>query len=108
MLDVHRLLPVHPVTISYQHRDWCTGCLSTTHTREDFGTVALDRHAPPSAVTALAAPELRVERIDIDIETGRHPVKRDHQRLSVRLACAQKSQHSQGIVYEEIAHSRRG
>src|SRR5262249_32130189 len=104
---MHRLLPVHPVAISDQHRNWCARRLSTAYTGEDFGAVALDGHSAAAAVATLAAAELRVERIDVDIETSGHPVKRDHQRLSVRFAPAQKPQHSQGIVYEEFAHSRR-
>src|SRR5678816_717715 len=101
---MHRLLPVHPVAISDQHRDWCARCLSTAYTGEDLGPIALDGHSAPAAVAALPAPELRVDRIDVDIETRGHTVKCDHQRLPMRLARAQKPQHPQGIVYEEIAH----
>jgi hypothetical protein len=108
MLDVHGLLPIHPIAIADQHRDRRASRLSTTDAGNNFGAVTLDRHAAPTAVTTLSAPELRVERIDVDVEAGRHPVKCDEQRLPVRFASAQKSQHPQGIVYEEIAHSWRG
>ena len=40
-----------------------------------------------------------------DLETGRHAIERDHERLSVGFAGAEKSQHPKEIVYEEIAHS---
>ena len=105
-LDVHRLLPVHPVAIANEHRDWRAGRSAVADAGEDLGAVALDGHAPPTAVAALPASELRVQRIDIDVESGGHAVKRDDERLAVRFARAEKSQHSHGIVYEEIAHSR--
>ena len=73
--------------------------------RKNLGAVAFDGHPPATAVATLAAPELRVERVDIDVETGGHAIERDHERLSVGFAGAEKSQHSKEIVYEEIAHS---
>src|SRR5262245_11093784 len=104
---MHGLLPVHPIAIADQHCDRRARRLSATDAGKNFGPVTLDRHAAPATVTTLSAPELRVECIDVDVEAGRHPVKRDDQRLPVRFAGAQKPQHPQGIVYEEIAHSRR-
>ena len=50
---------------------------------DDLGAVALDLHPSAAAVAALAATELRVERVDIDLETGGHSVERHHERLAV-------------------------
>src|SRR4029079_10720356 len=76
---VHRLLPVHPVAVSDQQRDRCTGGDSVSHTAEEFGAVAFDRHAPPAAVAALTTTELGVERVDVECETSGHAVEGDDQ-----------------------------
>ena len=102
-LDVHRLLPVHPVAVADQQRDGRAGGAAVADAGKDLGAVAFDRHPPAAAVAALAAAELRVERIDVEVEAGGHPVERDDERLAVRLAGAEKSQHRGEIVYEEIA-----
>ena len=50
---------------------------------QDLGAIALNRHPPAAAVAALAAPELCVERVDVEFETGGHTVERDDERLAV-------------------------
>ena len=98
-LDVHRLLPVHPVAIANEQRDRRAGRTAVADAGDDLGAVAFDLHPPPAAVAALAAAELRVERVDVDLETGGHAVERHHERLAVRLARGEKSQHSNSILY---------
>jgi len=99
-LDVHRLLPVHPVTIANQKRDRRTGRDAVTHSREHLGAIAFDLHATAASVAALATAELQVQRVDIELEAGGHAVNGDDQRLAVRLARGQKSKHSSVILYE--------
>ena len=99
-LDVHRLLPVHPVAIADQQRDRRAGGDAVADAGEDLGAVAFDLHAAAAAVAALAAAELSVERVDIELEARGHAVHGDDQRLAVRLASGQKSQHSSVILYD--------
>ena len=60
---------------------------------EDFGAVAFDLHAAAAAVAALAAAQLRVERVDVELQARGHAVDGDDERLPVRLAGGEKSQH---------------
>src|SRR5437764_823804 len=106
-LHIHRLLPVHPVAIANQHGDGRAGSATVTDAGKNLRAVAFDRHPPATAVAGLAAPQLRVERVDIDVEPRRHAVQRDDERLAVRFTSAEKPQHSEEIVYEEIATSGR-
>ena len=50
---------------------------------ENLGAVAFDLHPPAAAVPALTAAQLRIERIDVDLEAGGHAVQRHHQRLAM-------------------------
>src|SRR4029079_17601276 len=104
--DVHRLLPVHPVAIANQQRDRRAGRHAMPNTREHLGAVAFDLHPSSTAVTALEARELRVQRVDIDFEAGGQAIERHDQRLAVRLAGSQKPQHLRSILYEGSAYFR--
>ncbi len=106
-LDVHRLLPVHPVAIANEQGDGCAGGDAVAHAGEDLGAVAFDLHAPAAAVAALATTELQVERVDIELKARGHAVDRDDERLAVRLARGQKSEHSFVILYDPPSPSGR-
>ena len=64
-------------------RGYCAGRPAVPHTREHFHLVAFNGHSPAASVAALPPPQLRVERVEIDVETGRHTVDRDDERLTV-------------------------
>ena len=82
-LDVHRLLPVDPVAVANDKRDRRAGREAVPNAGEHFDVVAFNGHSPAAPVAALSPPELRVERVDIDVETRRHAVDRDDERLTV-------------------------
>src|SRR5262245_29803825 len=98
--DVHRLLPVHPVAIVDQHRDGCTGREAVAHAREDLGAIAFNLHTSAAPISTLTPAELQVERVDIELKTRGHPIDGHDQRLAMRFARGQKSQHSFVILYE--------
>ena len=56
--------------------------------------VGFDRHPAAAAVAALAPAELGGERVEVDREAGGHAFEDRDERLAVRLAGSQKSQHS--------------
>ena len=60
---------------------------------EDLRAVAFDGHPPSAAVAALPPPELLVERVDVELEARRHAVDGDDERLAVRFAGGEKSEH---------------
>ena len=113
-----RLAPVAPSGISFST---CIVCCQLTQSRlrmsiaigapvvrplrtpgQDLGAVAFDLHAPAAAVAALAAPQLPVEPVDVDLEAGRHAVDGDDERLAVRLAGAEKSEHSRSFYTKKL------
>ena len=47
----------------------------------------------PAAVPALSPPELFVERVDIELKVRGHAVHGDDERLAVRFAGREESQH---------------
>src|SRR5262245_20125409 len=93
-LDVHRLLPVHPVAIPDEERDRRASGHAMTNAAKDLRAVALDLHASATSVAALPPTQLRVERIDVEGQTGRHAVEGDDERLPMRLAGGEKPKHS--------------
>ena len=99
-LDVHRLLPVHPVAVANEQGDGGARRHAVPYAREDLRAVALDLHPPAAAVSTLATPELEIERVDVELKTCGHAVNGHDQGLAVRLARGQKSQHPLVILYE--------
>ena len=106
-LDVHRLLPVHPVAVANEQGDRRAGGDTVAYAGEDLGAIAFDLHPPAAAVAALTTSKLQVERVDIELKTRGHAVHRDDQRLAVRLARGQKSQHSLVILYDRPSSGLR-
>ena len=74
-------------------RDRRAGRPPVANAGEHFDLVAFDGHPPAAPVAALPPPQLRVERVDVDLETRRHAVDRDDERLAVRFTGGEKSQH---------------
>ena len=102
-LDVHRLLPIDPVAIADEHGDGCAGRPPVTDACDDFGAVTLDRHAAAASVAALPPAELRVQRIDVELKSRGHAVQGHDERLAMRLARSEKSEHSDKLYNEETA-----
>ena len=73
--------------------------------RDRLGPIGFDRHAAAAAVAALAAPQLGGDRFEIDRQTRRKAFENHHERLAVRLACCEKTQHCGFILSEVFAHS---
>src|SRR6185369_15305183 len=63
LLDVHGLLPVHPIAIANENRDRGASRPPLAHAGQDLRAVAFDLHAAAAAVAALAAFELAIERV---------------------------------------------
>src|SRR6185503_2314199 len=93
-LDVYRLLPVDPVAVANQQGDRRAGRPPVADTREDLCAVAFDGHSSSAAVAALPPAELLVERIDVELESRRHAVDGNDERLAVRFAGGEKPEHS--------------
>ena len=103
ILGVHRLLPVFPVLVADQQRDGRAECFACAHTRQNLGLVGFDRHAPAAAVSALTPLELFGDRVEVDVQSGRHAFENDDETLAVRLAGSEKTQHCLVILYEVSA-----
>src|SRR6266481_5870180 len=63
-----------------------------------LSAVRFDRHAAAAAVAGLAAAELRGDRGELDRQSCRHAFEDRDERLAVRLAGRQKSQHERLIL----------
>ena len=82
-LDVHRLLPVRPVLVFDQERDWRTGRATAPHAADNACAIGLDRHATAAAVAALTAPQILRDLIKIDDQAPRAR-RRESRRASAR------------------------
>ena len=103
--DGHRPLPVLPVAVGNHQRDRTASRHAVADAAERLRAIRFDRHAAAAPVAALAAAELRGDRVEVDREAGGHAFENHHERLPVRLAGGQKSQHDAFILSEKFAHS---
>ena len=101
----HRALPVLPVLVRDEQGDGAARRATAADARQDFGSIRLDRHPPAPAVAALAAPQLAGDGLRIDRHACRHPFENCHERLPMRFASGEKSQHPAAILYELSAAS---
>jgi hypothetical protein len=58
-----------------------------------YRPLALDLHASPAAVAALATLELVIQRVHIEAQAGRDAVDGDDETLAVRLTGRQEANH---------------
>jgi hypothetical protein len=65
--------------------------------------IALDRHAPPASVPELTSRQVSGEIFGGERKTGGDAVDDRDERLPVRFAGGQKTQHSRFILSEKIA-----
>src|SRR5262245_32311011 len=101
----HRFLPVFPILVWYQQRDWRAGGLAVPDAAQELRAVRLDRHAAPTAVTCLPSLELCGDRVKIDHQPRWNAFDDRDERLAVRFTRGQKSQHRAFILSEKSAHS---
>ena len=81
------------------------GGVPAADAREDLRAVGFDGHAAAAPVAALAAPQVRGDRVEIDRHAGRHAFEHRDERLPVRFAGSEKTQHTGRILYEISATS---
>ena len=62
--------------------------------------VALDAHASTTAVALLAAPELAIDELLINLDAGRNAGNYGDQRLSVGLSRSAEAKHKRSILQE--------
>src|SRR5438132_107938 len=84
--DGHRGLPVLPVAVGDLERDRAAERRAPANAGEDADLVALDLHAPATAVAALASREVRVDLALGERQAGRDAVDDGDQGLTVGLA----------------------
>ena len=83
---VHPLLPVGVVAVDYLERDRAAERTAVTDAAGDLGLVALDLHPPAAAVAELAAAEVAVDRLTVELEAGRQTFDDAGQTGAMRLA----------------------
>ena len=83
----HDVLPVLPVAIPDEHRDWGAQRLAGAHAGEPFDAIGLDLHPGAAAVAALAALQLGVHVGGGQRQAGRDPLEDTHEPSAVRFAC---------------------
>ena len=105
--DVHRVLPVVPILVADQEGDRAAERLAFAHAGEDLGAIRFDHHPSSASVSTLTAPQIRGDGIGIDREAGGKSFEYRDERLAMRLACGQKTQHRLVILHELSATSRR-
>ena len=98
--DVHGVLPVVPVLVADEEGDRAAERLAFAHAGEDLGAIRLDHHASSASVSTLTAPQIRGDGIGIDREAGGKSFEYRDERLAMRLACGQKTQHRLVILHE--------
>jgi len=103
----HRALPVVPVLVGDQKRNRPARREAAANASQGFRAIGLDCHPATSAVAALAAAQLGGDGREIDGKAGRDALENRDERLTVRLAGSEKSQHGRFILSEIIATSWR-
>ena len=106
-LDVHRALPVLPILVGDHQRDRRTGGEAVADAAQRLRPIGFDGHPAAAAVAALAPPQFGGDRVEIDRQTGRHAFEDGDERLAVRLAGSEKTQHRGLILSEVFAHPDR-
>ena len=91
--DRHGALPVLPVLVGNEQRDRRAGRHAVADAAQDLGAVGLDRHAAAAAVAELPPAQLRGDGREVEGQAGRNALEDRDERLSVRFAGGQKSQH---------------
>jgi hypothetical protein len=71
LADVHDILPIFKVLVLDDERDWRPERLTVANAREEVDFVALDLHAAAATIALLASPQLVIDLIGIDRESGR-------------------------------------
>src|SRR2546425_846026 len=88
--DGHRGLPVLPVAVGDLQGDRAAERRAPANAGEDADLVALDLHAPATAVAALASREVRVDLALGERQTGRDAVDDGDQGLTVGFASGEE------------------
>ena len=90
---VHPLLPVRVIAVRDQERDRAAERAPVTDARAHLDRVALDLHPPAAAVTELAARQLAVDPLAVELEPRGQPLDDGDEPGPVRLAggCKLKS-----------------
>src|SRR5882672_4481091 len=103
--DMHCPLPVFPVLVWNQQRDGCARRDAVANAAQRLGAIGLDRHATAAAVPALASAQLGRDSVEVHRQSGRNALENRDERLAVRLAGSEKSQHRCLILSEIFARS---
>ena len=106
--DGHRPLPVLPVLVGNQQRDRTAGRHAVPDAAQDLRAIGLDGHPPAAAVAGLAPAQLRGDRVEVDREARRHAFENGDERLAVRLAGGEKSQHRAFILSNSVETTSAG
>ncbi len=91
-LHLHHLAPVLPHAVLDEHGDRASQRLAVTDAPDDLGVILLDLLAPRATVSTLPATQVSSDVLFGNLQARRNSVKRDHKRLSVRLARREETQ----------------
>ena len=81
------------VAIRHLERDRAAERNALPHAAQNVDRIGLNPLPPAAAIAALPPPQLDVDRLKIDRDAGRKAVDERNQRLAVRFASGQITQH---------------
>ena len=79
----HALAPVLEVAVDDLQRDGAADRLIEAHAREDIDLVLLDLHAAAAAVALLAARQVFIDGLEVQLEAGRQSLEDSRQARAV-------------------------
>jgi len=92
----HDVLPVGPILVLDQIGDGAAQSLAVADAADDANAVGLDLHPLATAVATHATDQIRVDRVDIDGQTGGQSLEDAHQHGAVRFAGRHQTQDAKG------------
>src|SRR6185312_3656263 len=88
---IHDLLPILPIAVGNEHRDWGANRRASSHAGQNLDSVLLDLHASAAAVALLPTREIDVDVLRGNRKAGGHALEDAHESWSVRFAGSGKA-----------------
>ena len=106
--DGHGPLPVLPVLVRDEKADRSAGRHAVPDAGQDLRAIRLDGHPPAAAVAGLAPAKLSGDRVEVEREARRHPFENGDERLAVRLAGGEETQHQSRFILSNSVETTLG
>jgi hypothetical protein len=99
---VHAVEPILEVTVYNTQADWPAKRMTVTNASSDLGAIGLDLHATATTMAELAAGQIAINCVLLELETGRNALNDAGQTRAVALASGDHSKRHGRPLYAAI------